>query len=78
MERVLKLHQQYQPNTKPVLEINTSHPLIQKMSEMKENQDDFEDAGKLLLDQAKIIQGSPLQNPADFARRMAEFMRRAL
>ncbi len=78
MERVLKIHQKYETTTKPVLEINTSHPLIQKMSEMGSESKDFKNAGKLLLDQAKIIQGTPLQNPAEFAKRMAEFMRRAL
>lgn len=78
MERVLKLHQKYAPTSKPVLEINAKHPLLQKLDSMNTDSDDFKNAGHMLLDQAKIIQGEPLSNPAEFAKRMADFMRRAL
>jgi len=78
MERVLKLHQKYMPTNKPVLEINAEHALIKKLEALDTQSEDFKQAGEMLLDQAKIIQGEPLQNPAEFARRMAEFMNRAL
>lgn len=73
MERVLKVHQKYQGQSKPVLEINAKHPLIEKLDSLIES-DKFEDAAKLLLDQAKIIQGEPLKDPSGFARRMSAFM----
>jgi molecular chaperone HtpG len=75
MERVLKIHQKYQGGSKPVLEINANHPLIQKMQKIENN---FTDAAWLLLDQARIIQGEPLADTAAFARRMSLFMEKAL
>ncbi len=78
MERVLRLHQKYQAESRPVLEVNTDHPLIRKLAESNAKGEDMGDAALLLLDQARIIQGEPIQNPTDFARRMSEFMRKAL
>jgi molecular chaperone HtpG len=78
MERVLKIHQKYAGSAKPVLEINVNHPLIQKLAAINDNEKGFEDAARLLLDQARIIQGQPLKNPAEFARRMSAFMEKGL
>ena len=36
----------------------------------------IEDAAQLLLDQAFILEGEPVADPAAFARRMAEVMTR--
>jgi molecular chaperone HtpG len=36
------------------------------------------EAAWLLLDQARIVGGEPLPDPAAFSRRLAEVMRRAL
>lgn len=77
MERVLKIHQKYTGQSKPVLEINGKHPLIQKMGVMNDNQS-FADAAALLLDQARIIQGIPVKDTAAFTRRMAAFMEKGL
>ncbi len=78
MERVLKIHQKYQGSSKPVLEINAAHPLIKKMQGMDGNAEIFTDAAQLLLDQARIIQGEPLNDAAGFARRMSVFLEKAL
>lgn len=81
MERVLKIHQQYQGQAKPVLEINDKHTLIQKLQGLVANdakRDVFEDAAQLLLDQARIIQGEPVKDPSSFARRMSRFMTQGL
>ncbi len=78
MEKVLKINQKYQGTTKPVLEINTSHELVKKLAKSCKNGDDISDAAYLLLDQAKIIQGSPIDDMASFTRRMSEFMSRAI
>jgi molecular chaperone HtpG len=76
MERVLKIQQNYKPTSKPILEINTGHSLIKKLENLP--QDKIEDAAYLLLDQALIIQGEPLPNPAEFARRMSAILEKAL
>ncbi len=78
MERVLKVHQKYEGDNKPVLEINPTHALIERMAQCKESGNDISDAAFLLLDQAKIIQGEPLDNPSEFARRMSEFITKAI
>lgn len=78
MERVLKIHQKYAGESKPVMEINTGHELIKKMEGLDTKSDAFKDAAYLLYDQAKIVQGEPVKNPAEFARRMANFMAKSL
>ncbi|MFP4463725.1 MAG: molecular chaperone HtpG [Alphaproteobacteria bacterium] len=78
MERVLRLHQKYETNTKPVLEINPDHALIRKMAQLLEKGEDISDATWMLLDQAKIIQGEPIDDPNTFAQRMSDFMNKAL
>ena len=77
MERVLKIHQKFDGDTKPVLEVNLKHSLIRKLASMV-GAADFNDAAKLLLDQARIIQGEPLDDPSSFARRMSAFLEKAL
>lgn len=79
MERVLKIHQKYDPNEKTkILEINPDHALIKKMANLKEGDDALKDAAWLLYDQALIIQGEPVSDSAEFARRMARFMENGL
>jgi molecular chaperone HtpG len=78
MERVLKIHQKYSGSTKPVLEINAKHSLIQKLESLDGKSESFKDAALLLLDQARIIQGEPVKDPASYARRMAAFIEKGL
>ena len=78
MERVLKIHQKYTGSSKPVLEINAKHSLIKKIETLDAKSDAFKDAATLLFDQAKIIQGEPVKDPASFARRMASFIEKGL
>lgn len=74
MERVLKIHQKYAGNSKPVLEINIKHPLITKLQTKSSDNETFTDAAHLLLDQARIVQGEPVNDAGAFARRMSAFM----
>lgn len=78
MERVLKIHQKYEAKSKRVLEINGAHKLIERLSHQGKESSDLTDAAYLLLDQARIIQGEPIPDPAGFARRMANFMEKGL
>jgi molecular chaperone HtpG len=81
MERVLRVHQKYETESKRVLEINPGHPLIRSLSKMAEaggTGEEMTDAAHMLLDQARIIQGEPVPNPTDFARRLAYFMGKSL
>lgn len=81
MERVLRVHQKYAPESKRVLEVNPDHALIIRMATLAKDGgtgDEMADAAHLLLDQARIIQGEPIPDPADFARRLAYFMEKSL
>jgi molecular chaperone HtpG len=80
MERVLRIHQNYKNAGKRVLEINPSHALIVRLAALAKGHGDeiLKDAGHLLLDQARIIQGEPIPDPTGFARRMGLFMERGL
>lgn len=64
----------------PILEVNPSHPLIKALgAQVKaKGATSVEDAAQLLLDQAFIIEGEQVPDPASFARRMADVMAKAL
>ncbi|MDD9944840.1 MAG: molecular chaperone HtpG [Myxococcales bacterium] len=77
LERLIRSHQQDMPVQKRILEINPTHPLIQRIKQ--EHEKDAESdrvAGwiELLYDQALLAEGSPLPDPARFARRMTDMM----
>ncbi len=78
MERVLKLHQKYSGDQKPILEVNANHALIKVVRDLKPADKNFNNAALLLLDQAKIIQGEPVKDTGAFAKRMADFMSKAI
>jgi molecular chaperone HtpG len=63
----------------PILEINPSHALIKALAEQvkEKGASSIEDAAQLLLDQAFIIEGEQVPDPAGFARRMADVMAKA-
>jgi molecular chaperone HtpG len=74
MQRLLKKSQGYEAMHQHILEINGRHPVILKLKEMVANDAKAEaiaDTAFLLLDQARIIEGEPLKNPAEFVRRMS-------
>jgi molecular chaperone HtpG len=63
-----------------ILEINASHPLILALAEKVKREGvtgEFEDAARLLLDAAHIVEGEPVDEPAQFARRLASLMDKA-
>ena len=72
-ERMLKAAGQDVPHSKPVLEVNPGHPLVQRL---KSETDDtrFTDWSHLLFDQATLAEGGQLEDPAGFVRRLNELM----
>ncbi len=81
LERLLKQHKQIDAGAKRVLEINPAHALIAGLSGRVAaggNGTELADAAWLLLDQARILQGEPVADPAAFARRLADVMQRSL
>ena len=57
------------PVAKPTLEINPDHDIVKKLLARKDDSVS-EDAAWLLLDQALLMEGVPLQDPAVFVQRL--------
>ena len=57
------------PDTKPVLEINIDHPLLQRLDGETDDQH-FAALSGIILDHALLAEGSQLDNPAEYVKRM--------
>jgi molecular chaperone HtpG len=74
LERLLRQHGQAEIVSAPVLEINTGHRLIRELAKHAADDgaaDTLGDRIWLLLDQARILEGTPVTDAAAFARRLA-------
>ncbi|HJM59898.1 MAG TPA: molecular chaperone HtpG, partial [Alphaproteobacteria bacterium] len=81
LERLLREHKQLDQAAQKILEINPQNPLITSLAaraKVSPTDPALADAAQLLLDQARIIEGEPLPDPAAFAKRMTEAMARGL
>jgi molecular chaperone HtpG len=58
------------PAPKPTLEINPDHEIVKKLIARPAEDAVTEDAAWLLFDQALLMEGVPLQNPATFVQRL--------
>ncbi|MCW9045509.1 MAG: molecular chaperone HtpG [Alphaproteobacteria bacterium] len=78
LQRMLAQHGQSEAAaSKRILEINDGHDVIEKLKSMAEKDgtsNTFVDASKLLFDQACIVEGEKIQDPAAFARRLSSVM----
>jgi molecular chaperone HtpG len=80
LERILRLHKQVETESKRILEINPDHPLIRRLAgEVGKDGtgDRLNEAAFLLLDQARLVGGEALPDPAAFARRMTAILGRS-
>ncbi|MCL4767813.1 MAG: molecular chaperone HtpG [Hyphomicrobiaceae bacterium] len=77
-----RLLQRQQPgaNPKPVLEVNPGHPLITAIGRRiaETGKEEAAELARLLLDEARILEGETPADPADFVARMNRMMLRAL
>ncbi|BCB26262.1 chaperone protein HtpG [Sulfurimicrobium lacus] len=71
LERLLKAAGQNVPTTKPILEINPKHALVQRLKDQADS-DKFSDWSHILFDQALLAEGGQLEDPATFVRRLNE------
>ena len=81
LERILKQHNRIDTAAPRVLEINPKHSLIRALDKRAREQGaatDLEDAAHLLLDQARIVEGEPLADPAAFARRLSSVLAKSI
>jgi len=73
MQQILAAAGQYAPKAQPSLELNPDHALVKKLQDIKED-DVFNDWSMLLFEQAELAAGGPLENPAEFVKRVNKLL----
>ena len=73
VRRILEASGQDLPESKPILEINIDHPLIKHLIDEK-NDSRFESLSNIILDHALLAEGSQLENPATYVKRINSFI----
>lgn len=70
MERMMRaMGQSGFGEIKPILEVNGEHPLVASLREC-DDESHIEDVSAVLLDQALLVGGAELKDPADFVKRL--------
>ncbi|SNS68217.1 molecular chaperone HtpG [Noviherbaspirillum humi] len=69
--RMLKAAGQKAPDSKPILEINPNHALVQRL---KYEEAKFGDWSHILFDQAMLAEGGSLEDPAGFVKRLNDML----
>jgi len=69
LRRILSAAGQKVPETKPVLEVNVTHPLIRYLDGLKDPSG-FDELAQLLYEQAQLAEGAVLANPPEFVLRL--------
>ncbi|WP_039786656.1 molecular chaperone HtpG [Herbaspirillum huttiense] len=69
--RMLKAAGQAAPESKPTLEINPDHPLVQRL---KYEEARFDDWSHILYDQALLAEGGALTDPSGFVKRLNDML----
>ncbi|WP_096084548.1 molecular chaperone HtpG [Agaribacterium haliotis] len=73
MRRILEQAGQAVPESKPTIEINPEHPLVQKMDQ-ESDEDRFADFASILFDQASLAEGGSIKDPAAYVKRMNKLL----
>ncbi|MDJ0880397.1 MAG: molecular chaperone HtpG [Gammaproteobacteria bacterium] len=73
MQRLLKEAGHAMPGSKPILEINTDHPIVKRLDQEKTD-DKFKDWSSILFDQAVLAEGGQLDDPASFVHKLNEML----
>ena len=73
LERLLKAAGQSVPMSKPILEINPHHPIVERLNQEALGEH-FSDWSHILFDQALLSEGGQLEDPATFVQRLNGLM----
>ncbi|RFF26392.1 MULTISPECIES: molecular chaperone HtpG [unclassified Wenzhouxiangella] len=77
MQKMLRQAGQEVPETKPDLEINAAHPLLETMA-AADDDSRFSELSQLLFDQALLAEGGELADPAAYVKRVNSLLVDAL
>jgi molecular chaperone HtpG len=70
MAQMLKaMGQTEMPEIKPILEVNGDHPIVAGLKDV-DDEERIADVATVLLDQALLVEGIKVQDPADFVKRL--------
>ncbi|WOD09721.1 molecular chaperone HtpG [Pseudomonas sp. NyZ704] len=69
MRKILEATGQPAPESKPIMEINPAHPLLEKLDQ-EQDEARFGDLSHILFDQAALAAGESLQDPGAYVRRL--------
>jgi len=70
MAQMLKaMGQTAMPDVKPILEVNGDHPIVSALKAV-DDEERIADTASVLLDQALLVEGVKLKDPADFVKRL--------
>ncbi|MGA0116108.1 MAG: molecular chaperone HtpG, partial [Burkholderiales bacterium] len=73
LQRMLKAAGQQVPMSQPILEINTRHPLLQRL-QAEADESRFGDLAAVLFDQSLLAEGGQLEDPAGFVKKLNQLM----
>ena len=73
MRRIMEAAGQPVPDSKPILEINSQHPLLQKLDQ-EADEDRFSDLASVIFDQAQLAEGGQLEDPAGYVARLNKLL----
>jgi molecular chaperone HtpG len=73
LRRMLEASGQAVPESKPILEVNIGHPLVERLS-AEADDDRFSSLAHIVLDHALLAEGAQLDDPAAYVQRMNTFL----
>lgn len=73
MRKIMEASGQAVPETKPIFEVNPTHPLVVKLDK-EADEDRFADIVSILFGQAGLADGVQLEDPADFSTRLNKLL----
>jgi molecular chaperone HtpG len=73
LRRMLEASGQSLPESKPVLEINVEHPLVERLAAETDDKR-FGQIANVLLDHALLAEGAQLEDPAAYVQRMNQLL----
>lgn len=73
MRRIMEAAGQEVPESKPILEVNPRHPLLEKL-DGEADEDRFSDLAAIIFDQAHLAEGGQLDDPAAYVSRLNKLL----
>ncbi len=73
MRRIMEAAGQPVPESKPILEVNPAHPLVE-MLDQESDEDRFVDMASVIFDHASLAEGGQLEDPAAYVARLNKLL----